>query len=132
MKGKALLSRRSFSRVLEGFDQTQVRQMQDLMTRVDEEDRVLGPISKLDGHLLPQDSKSQLHRAFSLLLFNSKNELLLQQRALKKITFPGLWTNACCSHNAHIPSELEPEPNFIGMRRAAVRRTEFELGVGGL
>ena len=48
------------------------------MTRVDDKDRVLGPISKLEGHLLPQEEqKSELHRAFSLLLFNSKNELLL-------------------------------------------------------
>lgn len=76
--------------------------------------------------------RSELHRAFSLLLFNTKNELLLQQRAFKKITFPGRWTNTCCSHNAHIPYELESEPDFIGMRRAAVRRTGFELGIQDL
>jgi len=73
-----------------------------------------------------------LHRAFSLLLFNSKNELLLQQRAKKKITFPGRWTNTCCSHNAHIETELEEEPHYIGMRRAAIRRTQFELGITDL
>jgi isopentenyl-diphosphate delta-isomerase len=110
--------------------------MQDMMTRVDENDQVLGPITKLDGHLLSYGSaekgKTELHRAFSLLLFNSKNELLLQQRASKKITFPSRWTNTCCSHNSHVPHELEPEPHFIGMRRAGVRRTKFELGIDDL
>ena len=113
--------------------------MQDMMTLVDDQDKVLGAISKLDGHLLLQEGnfqsanqRSHLHRAFSLLLFNSKNELLLQQRALKKITFPGRWTNTCCSHNAHVPQELESEPDFIGMRRAAIRRTDFELGIKDL
>jgi isopentenyl-diphosphate delta-isomerase len=28
-----------------------------------------------------------------------------------------------------VPQELEAEPHFIGMRRAAVRRTAFELGI---
>jgi isopentenyl-diphosphate delta-isomerase len=40
----------------------------------------------------------KLHRAFSVFLFNEKNELLLQQRAKEKITFPLYWTNTCCSH----------------------------------
>ena len=66
------------------------------------------------------------------MLFNSKNELLLQKRASKKITFPGRWTNTCCSHNSHVPQELEAEPHYIGMRRAAVRRTNFELGINDL
>lgn len=136
----------SFSWSQGNYDPTQIAQMQDMMTLVDENDNIIGPISKLNGHLLLQDNervlgngalsamvkKSELHRAFSLLLFNSKNELLLQQRAFKKITFPGRWTNTCCSHNSHIPEELEPEPHFVGMRRAAVRRSFFELGIKDL
>ena len=39
-----------------------------------------------------------LHRAFSVFLFNSKGELLLQQRADEKYHSAGLWTNTCCSH----------------------------------
>jgi isopentenyl-diphosphate Delta-isomerase len=117
------------------YDESQIAQMQDMMTRVDEQDNIVGPISKLQGHLLQNGEaarRSELHRAFSLLLFNSKNELLLQQRAFKKITFPGRWTNTCCSHNAHVTHELEPEPHYIGMRRAAVRRTKFELGINDI
>ncbi len=34
------------------YDPSQISQMQDMMTRVDENDRILGPISKLDGHLM--------------------------------------------------------------------------------
>src|SRR5258708_39555709 len=39
-----------------------------------------------------------LHRAFSVFVFNSKGEMLLQRRALNKYHSGGLWTNACCSH----------------------------------
>ena len=45
--------------------------------------------------------RGQLHRAFSVFLFNSQNKLLLQQRAASKITFPKVWTNTCCSHPLH-------------------------------
>ena len=132
----AASSTSSWHHDLAKYDVSQVTQMQDMMTRVDEHDNIVGPISKLEGHLLQHGSstqrRSELHRAFSLLLFNSKNELLLQQRAFKKITFPGRWTNTCCSHNAHVEHELEQEPHFIGMRRAAVRRTQFELGINDL
>lgn len=51
---------------------------------------------------------------------------------MKKITFPGMWTNTCCSHNSHVQEELEEHPNYIGMRRAAVRRAELELGIKDL
>src|SRR5882724_7307700 len=42
--------------------------------------------------------KALLHRAFSVFIFNSKGEMLLQQRAMNKYHSGGLWTNACCSH----------------------------------
>lgn len=106
--------------------------MQDTVTLVDEEDNVLGPISKVEAHLRTNlDKKLSPHRAFSLFLFNSKNELLLQQRSDKKVTFPSLWTNTCCSHPRHIPSELDssPENDYLGIKRAAVRRSGFELGI---
>lgn len=40
-----------------------------------------------------------LHRAFSIFVFNSKNELLIQKRAPEKITFPGYWANTCCRYD---------------------------------
>tara|TARA_B110000285_G_C14838073_1_gene474058 strand:- start:248 stop:592 length:345 start_codon:yes stop_codon:yes gene_type:complete len=106
--------------------------MQDSVTLVDVNDNVLGPISKVEAHLRTNlDKGLSPHRAFSLFLFNSKNELLLQQRSDKKVTFPSLWTNSCCSHPRHIPSELESsiDNNYLGLKRAAVRRSGFELGI---
>lgn len=60
---------------------------------VNEFDEAIGTMEKLEAH-----QKGMLHRAFSVLVFNSKNELLLQRRAFGKYHSEGLWTNTCCSH----------------------------------
>lgn len=60
---------------------------------VDSEDREIGVMEKLEAH-----RKGLLHRAFSIFLFNSKGEMLLQKRADSKYHCGGLWSNACCSH----------------------------------
>lgn len=60
---------------------------------VDEFDREVGALEKMAAH-----RQGKLHRAFSILIFNTKGELLLQQRALGKYHSGGLWTNTCCSH----------------------------------
>jgi len=75
--------------------------------------------------------KGLLHRAFSVFLFNSKNELLLQQRATEKITFPDMWTNTCCSHPLGIPGETGDElvESVAGVKRAAQRKLDHELGI---
>jgi isopentenyl-diphosphate Delta-isomerase len=60
---------------------------------VDKEDNIIGSEEKILVH-----KKGLLHRAFSILIFNSKNEVLIQQRALGKYHSGGLWSNTCCSH----------------------------------
>jgi isopentenyl-diphosphate delta-isomerase len=60
---------------------------------VDEQDHPIGLMEKQAAHIGPH-----LHRAFSIFIFNSQGELLMQQRALTKYHSPGLWTNTCCSH----------------------------------
>lgn len=72
-----------------------------------------------------------LHRAFSVFLFDSKNRLLLQQRATEKITFPDRWTNTCCSHPLGIPGETGANLDAAvqGVRRAAQRKLFQELGI---
>jgi len=60
---------------------------------VDEKDRELGTMEKMEAH-----QKGILHRAFSVFIFNSKGEMLLQKRASSKYHSPNLWTNTCCSH----------------------------------
>jgi len=60
---------------------------------VNEQDEPIGTMEKMEAH-----RKGLLHRAFSIFVFNKKNELLLQQRAFSKYHSGGLWTNTCCSH----------------------------------
>lgn len=80
---------------------------------VDDNDVAIGSMEKMLAH-----EKALLHRAFSVFIFNSRGEMLLQQRADKKYHSAGLWTNACCSHPA--PGEDTGE--------AAARRLKEELG----
>lgn len=60
---------------------------------VDEKDNPRGEMEKMEAH-----EKAELHRAFSVFVFNKNDELMLQQRTLSKYHSPGLWTNTCCSH----------------------------------
>lgn len=69
---------------------------------VNEQDQEIGLMSKMEAH-----EKAVLHRAFSVFIFNSKNELMLQQRASHKYHSPDLWTNTCCSHQRHGESNIE-------------------------
>lgn len=70
-----------------------------------------------------------LHRAFSVFIFDpATKKLLLQQRSDEKITFPGYWTNTCCSHPLNLPGELI-ETNALGVKHAARRKLVHELGI---
>lgn len=81
---------------------------------VDENDHPVGTMEKMEVH-----EKGLLHRAFSVLIFNDKDELLLQQRAFDKYHCGGLWTNTCCSHP--LPEE--------DVKDAAQRRLQEEMGI---
>ena len=61
---------------------------------VDSADHDQGFLDKASCH----DGDGVLHRAFSVFLFNSKLELLLQQRSGQKRLWPMWWSNSCCSH----------------------------------
>jgi len=80
---------------------------------VNEMDEEVGAMEKMQAH-----EEAAMHRAFSVFIFNSKGEMLLQRRALNKYHSAGLWTNACCSH----PKPLEET------KAAAERRLQEELG----
>ena len=96
---------------------------------VDENDREIGHASKRECHLKTSENKrTPLHRAFSLFMFNKNNELLLQQRSDTKVTFPGLWTNTCCSHPLFMSDERETK-NGLGAKIAAQRKVWQEIGV---
>jgi isopentenyl-diphosphate Delta-isomerase len=81
---------------------------------VDDGDNPIGTMEKLEAH-----QKGVLHRAFSILLFNSKGELLLQKRAKTKYHSAGLWSNTCCSHP--LPGE--------SMADATRRKLKQEMGI---
>jgi isopentenyl-diphosphate delta-isomerase len=80
---------------------------------VDERDTRIGAMEKMEAH-----KKGVLHRAFSVFIFNSKGEMLLQQRAMSKYHSGGLWTNSVCSH---------PQPDE-DTRIAAEKRLQEEMG----
>ena len=109
---------------LQSSDAEQATLMAEAVICVAEDDTVIGPMSKLETH----QGAGHYHRAFSVLLFNSKGEMLLQQRSADKVTFPNVWANACCSHPLHSHEEMETE-NAMGVKRAAVRKLEQELGI---
>ena len=79
------------------YDEEQLRLMQEMCILVDDQDQVLGPVTKKECHLM-ENLPQMLHRAFSCFIFSPDGKLLLQQRSDEKITFPGAWTNTCCSH----------------------------------
>ncbi len=114
----------SAASVLASSDTEQSKLMSESVILVDEWDNVLGSASKADCHY----GAGAYHRAFSVLLFSSDNRLLLQKRAADKITFPGVWANSCCSHPLASDEEMDLK-NAIGVKRAAVRKLEQELGI---
>ncbi|WP_241607061.1 isopentenyl-diphosphate Delta-isomerase [Rosenbergiella australiborealis] len=81
---------------------------------VDEQDNPLGKMEKLEAH-----RKGLLHRAITVYVFNSQQQLMLQQRALSKYHCGGLWSNTCCGH---------PFPNE-NTQHAAERRLGEEMGL---
>lgn len=90
-----------------------MRNMETLIL-VDKSDKETGYEEKGKCHLNP----AKLHRAFSIFIFDSKGRMLVHKRSVQKNTWPGFWTNACCSH----PRKGESIEN------AAKRRLKEELG----
>jgi isopentenyl-diphosphate Delta-isomerase len=88
--------------------------MIEIVILVDEKDNPIGYDEKMNAH----SNGGKLHRAFSIFVFNSKGEVLLQRRAKAKHTFRGLWTNPCCSH----PRKGEE------LEKAAHRKLKQEFG----
>lgn len=133
---------------LTNYDPEQSRLMNERCILVDEEDNAIGAADKktctqphafrywsrrdnpTPGHLMENINRGLLHRAFSAFIFRpSDGKLLLQQRASEKITFPNMWTNTCCSHPLDDFEEEKIERDQLGVRIAASRKLEHELGI---
>jgi len=86
----------------------------EYVTLVDSNDNEIGSEEKLSAH-----TQGLLHRAFSILLFDTNQRIILQKRAITKYHSGGLWTNACCGH---------PRPGESTLA-AATRRLGEELNI---
>lgn len=94
---------------------------------VDSEDCIVGVGKALRVH---HRKHLCLHRAFSVFLFNSRGDLLVQKRASKKLVFPDKWTNSTCSHP--FANDMSFRDPLLDVKIHAVRRIEYELGIGSL
>jgi len=87
----------------------------ELVVLVDDHNQMIGTCPKDIVHT----GSTPLHRAFSVFLFDTEGEILLQQRSLSKKTWPLMWSNSCCGHP--LPGEAT--------EAAIRRRVALELGV---
>jgi len=108
---------------LSKLDSSQLEMMKEMCLVVDENDKVIDSVSKIDCHR----GKGIRHRAFSVLIFDSEDRLLMQQRSIEKITFPGIWANSCCSHPLDVENENGDE--IEGVIHASKRKMFQELGI---
>lgn len=92
--------------------------MKEMVILVNERDEKIGLMEKMEAH-----EKAILHRAFSVFIFNDKNELMLQQRAAHKYHSPLLWTNTCCSH------QRDGESNIEAGKRRLMEEMGFECDI---
>ena len=85
----------------------------EFLILVDQHDREIGTAEKIETH-----RRALLHRAFSVIVWDSAGRQLLQKRAITKYHSGGLWSNACCGH-PRLGETVEA---------AAARRLEEEMG----
>jgi isopentenyl-diphosphate delta-isomerase len=92
-----------------------MQRIEELVVLLSESGAPTGQQAKTTVH----HAHTPLHLAFSVFLFDGAGRMLVQQRALHKPTWPGVWSNACCGH----PAPDEP------LLTAAHRRLRHELGI---
>lgn len=92
----------------------------EFLILVDEKDRQWGKLEKKEVHEL-----GLLHRAFSVFIFNTKGDLLLQQRADEKYHSAGLWTNTCCSHPHHGEETADAVERRLTEEMGMLAETQF-------
>ena len=89
-----------------------------LVELVDADGAATGSCTVAEAHTAP----GRLHRAFSVMLVDELDRVLVQQRAAVKTRFALRWANACCGH---------PAPGQTVFDAAAQRLIE-EIGVRGV
>jgi isopentenyl-diphosphate delta-isomerase type 1 len=66
---------------------------EDIFDIVNERDEVIGRAPRGEVH-----ARGLLHRAVHVLVFNSRGEVFLQKRSMKKDRQPGVWDSSCSGH----------------------------------
>jgi isopentenyl-diphosphate delta-isomerase len=92
----------------------------EFLILVDEKDQAYGKLEKAEVH-----KSGLLHRAFSIFIFNTKGELLLQQRADEKYHSAGLWSNTCCSHPRYGEEIADAVARRLSEEMGMHSKTEF-------
>ncbi|HTR42023.1 MAG TPA: NUDIX domain-containing protein [Pseudomonadales bacterium] len=67
--------------------------VEDIFDIVNERDEVIGRKPRSEVH-----AQGLLHRAVHVLVFNSRGEIFLQKRSMKKDRQPGVWDSSCSGH----------------------------------
>lgn len=94
---------------------SEVADAEERVVLLDEQRRPIGSQLKSEVH----HADTALHLAFSVHVLDRGDRMLLTRRAVRKRTWPGVWSNACCGHPA-------PGENLID---AVGRRLSNELGL---
>ena len=87
--------------------------MQEFLDIVDKSDRVVGRDTRENVH-----ASYQIHRGIHVFVVNSKKEILLQKRSMKKDYYPGYY-------DASVGAQVLSGESY---KEAALRETEEELG----
>jgi isopentenyl-diphosphate Delta-isomerase len=90
-------------------------QSMEYLILVDSNDNQVGTEEKVKCHM----PNGKLHRAFTILLFSNDGKLLLTQRSMSKMLWPGDWDGTVASH----PRQSE---TYVS---SAERRLPEELGI---
>lgn len=94
----------------------------ELVVLVDEDGTPIGTTPKATVHRTVAEGGTPLHQAFSCHILAPDGRLLLTRRALGKVAFPGVWTNAVCGHPG------PGEDVEAAVRRRALKELGMELG----
>lgn len=67
---------------------------EEVVDLVNEKDEVIGEVLKVNANRDP----SLWHREIAVILFDSDNRILFQQRSKNKVVRPGFWAISCAGH----------------------------------
>ena len=88
---------------------------EDIFDIVNERDEVIGRAPRSEVH-----ARGLLHRAVHVLVFNSRGEVFLQKRSMKKDRQPGVWDSSCSGlvdsgedYDQTVLRELEEEIGLV-------------------